>query len=305
MVSEMLADTGSSTRIWLDVQDPTEEELAIIAEEFSLHPLAVEDTHHRQQRPKVEVFEGNAFVVLRPVWAGPAGELIESEIHAFVGPRSLVTLRYLPAFELAGAIRRCDGAPGLTVEGADFLLYVVMDEVVDEYLTLVEQFEDRADDLEDQIFDSEETSGEELQQRLFRLKRDLVRFRRHVMPLRRVIDFFLEQPELVTPPLMPYFRDIADHVVRCVELTDNVRDLLTSLLEVRIAQAANRLNEIMKKLTSWAAIILLPTLIAGIYGMNFHFMPELSWPLGYPFALTLMAVTSFVLWRVFKSKDWL
>ncbi len=303
LVSEMLAD-GSSTRLWLDVEDPSSDELAVIAEEFGLHPLAVEDTQHRDQRPKVEVFDGNAFVVVRPVWADAQGRLVESEIHAFIGPRSLVTLRYPPAFDLREAYRRSDGSSAMTVEGAAFLLYLVVDEVVDEYLALVDSFEDRADDLEEQIFDVDPT-GEELQKELFRLRRDLVRFRRHVMPLRRVIDFFLERPELVSAPLMPYFRDVADHVVRSLELTDNVRDLLTSLLEVRIAQAANRLNEVMKKVTSWAAIILLPTLIAGIYGMNFANMPELSWRVGYPFALSLMALTSFGLWWVFRKKDWL
>ncbi len=303
-VSQLLAG-DEPARIWLDVEDPTDDELAMVGSEFGLHPLAIEDTHHRGQRPKVEVFGEQSFVVVRPLSIDAAGDLISSEIHAFAGQSFLVTLRYAPVFDIAEVVRRCNGSAGPTSEGAAFLLYVLMDEVVDDYLTIVEVFEDRADDVEDLIFQTSEEAGTQLQQRLFELKRDVVKFRRQVMPLRRVVDFFLEQPDFVTPALVPYFRDVADHVVRCVELSDNIRDLLTALLDVRIAQAANRLNEVMKKLTSWAAIILLPTLIAGIYGMNFAHMPELSWTLGYPLALGSMAVVSFVLWRVFKRKDWL
>jgi magnesium transporter len=177
---------------------------------------------------------------------------------------------------------------------------------VDSYLVLVEEFEDQADRLEDQVFAEEgQTPSKVLQERMFDLKRDIVRFRRSVMPLRRVVDFFQEQPKVVTGSLAPYFRDVADHVVRCVELVDNVRDLLTALLEVRLAQVGNRLNEVMKKLTSWAAIILLPTLIAGIYGMNFEHMPELHWRFGYPMALGIMAATSGALYVIFKKREWL
>jgi magnesium transporter len=303
-VSELLAGR-SDPRVWLDVDDPSEDELALIAREFGLHPLAIEDTRQRDQRPKVEAFAEHVFVVIRPVGLGADMELIEHEIHAFVSPRFLVTLRYAPVFEISEAVRRAERQPELTTEGAAFLLYLVLDEVVDGYLTLVDRFEDRADELEDDVFATADETGDELQQRLFVLKRDVVRFRRHVMPLRRVVDFFLEQPQLVPVELMPYYRDVADHVVRCIELTDNIRDLLTSLLEVRIAQAANRLNEVMKKLTSWAGIILIPTLIAGIYGMNFRNMPELGWRWGYGSALGLMAASSFALWRLFKRKDWL
>ena len=179
--------------------------------------------------------------------------------------------------------------------------------MVDDFLTLVERFEDRADDIEDRIFEAANESADrlELQESLFKLKRACISLRRFAMPLRQGIDLIQEQPELAPPALGPYYRDVMDHVIRTVELVDNIRDLLTSMLEVRIAQVANHLNEVMKKLTGWAGIILVPTLIAGIYGMNFQGMPELGWKLGYPLALGLMGASALILYRMFKKREWL
>jgi magnesium transporter len=303
--SDFLAETG--TLVWLDVDEPEETDLAMLGKEFGLHALSVEDMHHRDQRPKVEGFGSYFFVVLRPLQAADGTtELEESELHALVGKNFLVTVRYPPVFDLTGVIARWDRTPDLTREGPGFLLYVLLDEMVDDYLGLVDLFEDAADELEDDIFGVEDADeSREAQERVFLLKRNVVQFRRRAMPMRRVLDFLQEEPSVVTPALSPYYRDVADHVIRTTELTDNIRDLLTSLLEVRVALAANRLNEVMKKLTSWAAIILIPTLIAGIYGMNFRDMPELRWSFGYPLALLAMALSSIGLYMVFKKKDWL
>ncbi|MEO8293417.1 MAG: magnesium/cobalt transporter CorA [Actinomycetota bacterium] len=306
-VSEVLRGRDGEARIWLDVESPEDEDFAVLAREFGLHELSVEDMRHRDQRPKVESFENYHFVVLRPLSRGDDGKLVQQEVHALIGERFLVTLRYDPVYDLEEVLARWDRLGGADEDrGPGFLLYVLLDEIVDTYLNLVEGFEDEADDLEDLVFSEDgQTPTMGLQQKLFGLKRDIVRFRRSVMPLRRVVDFFQEQPQVVTGSLAPYYRDVADHVVRCVELVDNVRDLLTALLEVRLAQVANRLNEVMKKLTSWAAIILLPTLIAGIYGMNFVHMPELRWRFGYPMALGIMAATAGALYATFKKRGWL
>jgi magnesium transporter len=192
------------------------------------------------------------------------------------------------------------------VHEAGFAIYALLDEVVDGYLTAVEALEDEADDLEDLVFERDaEGDAETLQQRLFRLKRDTVVLRRSAMPLRQGIDLIQEDATIATAALAPYFRDVMDHVIRVVELADNVRDLLTSLLEVRVAQAANRLNEAMKSMTAWAGIVLVPTLIAGIYGMNFDHMPELSWQLGYPMAIGVMAGSAIALYVYFKKRGWL
>lgn len=304
-VGAAAAVSGGEVFAWIDVVDPTDEDLEALGRAFDLHPLEIEDVKHQHQRPKVELFRDHAFVVLRPIHLTD-DDLIEQEVHAFVGRRFIATIRRSPAFDMTQVVDRWERQPELFREGGGFAVYVLIDEVVDDYLTAVERFEDRADDLEDLTFAVDDADeGSDVQQQLFRLKRDIVKLRRSAMPVRQGLDLLQERPDLATPELGPYFRDATDHVIRVVELSDNIRDLLTSLLEVRVAQVANRLNLVMKKLTSWAAIILVPTLIAGIYGMNFRTMPELGWRFGYWLALGSMAIAALVLYRVFKRKDWL
>jgi magnesium transporter len=297
--------------LWLDSVDPTDEDLAQLQATFGLHPLTIEDVKHRHQRPKVELYQDYAFVVLRPIEL-TADDMIEQELHAFVGPRFIVTLRPSPVCDIEEVVGRWTRQPELLREGGGFAIYVLIDEVVDDYLSAVERFEDDVDELEDQVFSSDDGGGDleggkgpDVQQNVFRLKRQVVRLRRFAMPVRQGLDLLQERPQIATQPLGPYFRDVMDHVIRVVELADNIRDLLTSLLEVRVAQAANRLNEIMKRVTSWAAVILVPTLIAGIYGMNFRGMPELRWQFGYPMAIAFMVVAGGGVWWFFKRKDWM
>jgi magnesium transporter len=298
-VSEHLEEPDAL--VWLDLEDPTDEELALIQEEFSLHPLAVEDARHRRQRPKVEVYEKYFFLVMHSVRLDEA-ELLDQEIHAFVGPSYLITLRYPPAFDLDPVLRRWERQQELTKEGGGFLLYALMDEIVDGYFDVVERFEDDSDDIEQQVF--ADNVPADVQERIFQLKKQVLQFRRLVMPLREVLDLIQEEPR-VTSTLAAYYRDVADHVIRTLEFIDNVRELLTSALEAHLSQASTRLNVVMKQLTAWASIILVPTLIAGIYGMNFRHMPELNWLLGYPFALGLMAASATALFVVFKRRGWL
>jgi len=304
-VSDLLKEQDA--RLWLDIQDPTDDELRLIGEEFGLHPLSLEDAAHRGQRSKVDVFEGYLSVVLYGV--APAGGdamedgFKESEIHAFVGSGYLVTLRFEPAFDLAGVLDRFDHHPDLTAQGGGFLLWALLDAVVDGYLDLVERHEEVADDIEDGVFS--EPPPPDIQRRIFDIKREVVRFRRAAVGLRGALAIVESQPGVVTQPLEPYYRDVTDHLLRTLEFLDNVRDLLTSALEAQLAQVSNRLNIVMKKLTAWAGIILIPTLVAGIYGMNFREMPELSWRLGYPLALGIMVASSAALYVVFRRKDWL
>lgn len=301
-VSDILAGEETA-RIWLDIMDPSDSDLAMVQEEFGLHPLSIEDAKNKGQRPKVETFDGYFFVVMHGLSLNPDDELMDGEIHVFTGKRFLVTLRYSPAFEMTGVERRWDRQPELTGEGGAFLLYALFDEVVDAYFPVVDRFEDLTDDIEARIF--AETPDTDLQEDIFRLKHRVVEFRRLVMPLREVVDLVQEQPGFVTEKLGPYFRDISDHVIRTLEFVDNVREMLTAALEAKLSQDANRLNQVMKKITSWGAILLVPTLIAGIYGMNFNHMPELGLRYGYPSAIGLMVVASTVLYTVFKKKDWL
>ena len=291
--------------LWLDVTAPAAGDLERLASQFGIHPLTVEDMAKGRQRTKIELFQDYAFIVLRPVDVSEGGEISDTEMHALAGEGYLVTLRFDPSIPYDEVVRRWERQPEL--QSAGFAVYVLIDEVVDGYLTAIERLEDLVDEAEDLVFGEHDGEGEApgTQERLFHLKRAVVRLRRFAMPLRQGVDLVQEQPSLANPALTPYFRDVMDHSLRVLELADNIRDVLTSLLEVRVAQAANRLNEVMKKLTGWAGIVLVPTLIAGIYGMNFREMPELGWGLGYPFALVLMAGSSLTLYLVFKKRDWL
>jgi magnesium transporter len=293
--------------VWLDAVDPSQQELAGIGRVFGLHPLTIEDAKHRHQRAKVELFDGYAFMTLRPL-ALEGDDLRHDEIHAFVGRRFIGTLRYGPhPHPIDHAKERWERQTDLLAkEGGGFAAYTLIDEVVDEYLSIVEVLEDRADVLEDDVFaDPPSDGGTALQERIFRLKRAVVRLRRDVTPLRSGLDLIQEDPRLAGSPLQPYYRDVTEHVIRVSELADNIRDLLTSLLEVRVSQVANRMNEIMKKLSAWAGIILVPTLVAGVYGMNFADMPELRWSFGYPLAIGTMLLSAASLYVLFKRKGWL
>jgi magnesium transporter len=300
---------GQEAFVWLDAVDPSTEEVATLERTLGLHPLTVEDAIHRGQRPKTELFESYAFVALRPfVRAGDRMDWDFREVHALVASRSLATIRFGPdPFPVEPARHRWETHPDLLdAEGGAFALWALADEVVDGYLEAVESMEDAADLLEDEVFGPDQIDGgQDLQQRIFRHKRDATRLRRVALPLRPAMDLLQEEPRLVGPTMLPYFRDLTEHVLRVADLTDNIRDLLTSLLEVRVAQVANHMNEIMKKLSAWAGIILVPTLIAGIYGMNFRHMPELGWGGGYLFALGLMLAAAGGLYALFRYRDWL
>lgn len=291
-------------RLWLDVVEPTDEELAALQAALGLHELSVEDSRRWGQRSKLEPYPGYLFLVVHGLSLDEGGELVDSELHVFAGLGFyLLTVRREPLLDLPRVAQRAGRDAALVREGIGFHLYLLLDEIVDGYLDVVERLEDLGDDVEERVF--AEATGGHVQEQIFRLRRRLVRFRRAAAPLREAVDLLSDQPGIVTPALAPYYRDVQDHVIRTIELVDNVRELLTSLGEVRLVQASNRLNVVMKQLSAWAAIILIPTLIAGIYGMNFRNMPELDWGLGYPVALGLMAVSAFALYRVFRRRDWL
>jgi magnesium transporter len=299
-VSDLLQEDDAL--VWLDLEDPSETELEMLQEEFSIHPLAIEDARHRDQRPKVEVYEGYFFLVLHAVSLQDL-ELQDQEIHAFVGSGYLVTLRYSPAFDLTGVKRRWNVEKELAREGGGYLLHALIDEVVDGYFEVLDTFELKAEDIEDEVFAKEQ--AEDVQERVFELRKELTNLRRLVMPLREVLDLLEENPSVVTRELRAYYRDVADHVIKGLESIDNLREVLASMLDAYLSKVSTELNVVMKQVTSWAAIILAPTLIAGIYGMNFRHMPELNWLFGYPFALVLMFLSSFALFRVFRKRDWL
>ena len=300
-----LADLGEGEWIWVDAVEPSTDDLTTLQKQLDLHDLAVEDVQQRDQRPKLDLYPGHAFAVFRPLSHGPDG-LTGSELFLFVSRRFLVTVRFPPVFEMEKAKHRWPILAALA-PGPCSALYAVADEIVDDYLEVVEALEEQADELEGEVFRSEfvQAEGAPIQLEILRLRRDAVRLKRHAIPTRQVIDRLADDSDLVTESLVPYLRDITDHLLRTIELADGVREILTTIVDIRMAQSANQLNEVMKKLSAWAGIILVPTLIAGIYGMNFDHMPELHWTLGYPLALGMMVAAAVALYVGFRKRGWL
>jgi magnesium transporter len=307
-VSEVLSE--DRTMVWLDLEDPSEADLAMLEEEFSLPRVAVDALRERDQRPRVDSL-GVLFFVAMYAFAMENGKPVPKEIHAFVGPKYLVTLRYSPLFDLTQVRHRWEEESERAVEGGGFLLHALMDEVVDTYLEVLDDFELAAEEIEGRVFAEPDVSVPErtieaVQKDIFTAKRDLFEFRRRVLPLREVLDLLQEERRVVTHDLKPDYKDLADHVVRTLEQVETVREGLTSAVNAQLTLASHRLNEVIKKLTSWAAIILIPTLIAGIYGMNFFRpFPAYDHPAGFWIAIGMMVVLSAALYWFFRRRDWL
>lgn len=303
--------------VWIGLHEPDEKLLRQVQAEFGLHDLAVEDALRAHQRPKLERYGRDLFVVLRT--AQMIQHRIElGETHIFVGQRYVVSVRH-GASALDGEVRRrCEALPELLARGPGFVLYALMDFVVDQYFPIVRALEEQLESLEEQIFG--ETLSRETTARIYELKRDLLEFKRAVAPLTDVCNRLMSYDlDLVPEDTRPYFRDVFDHTVRINEMTDSLRELVTSALEAHLSllsaeqiaaihrqnETLQQQNEAMKKLAAWAAIIAIPTMIAGIYGMNFRFMPELEWRFGYPAIMAAMAGACGFLYYRFKHAGWL
>jgi magnesium transporter len=305
LISDLLREPG--VLIWIDTERPTEKDIALLGREFGFHELALEDCLQPHQRPKIEQYGSYYFLVAYAISVSDR-DIVENEVAVFVGRNYLVTVRKAPPLDLTEVIKRADVHSDLCKEGGSYLLYLLLDEIVDGYFDALDRLEDVSEEVEDLVFREQEKTAEEMGQqgRIFQLKKQLLKFRRVAAPLRDVLDVMQRRTiEVVTAPLEPYYRDVYDHVLRATDFLDSLRDILSSALESHLAVVSNRLNEVMKSLTSWGAIILVPTLIAGIYGMNFRHMPELDWWVGYPMALGLMVVSALLLFRAFRKRGWL
>jgi magnesium transporter len=290
--------------IWIGLHEPKEALLRQIQQEFGLHDLAIEDALSAHQRPKLERYGDSLFVVLRTVYMNhEPGDMEFGETHLFVGPNYVISVRHGSSLSYAAVRSRCETTPPLLTKGPGFVLYALMDFIVDQYFPIVDVLEDELEALEADIFG--EALSRDTTQQIYRLKRRLLDVKRAVSPLvdvcNRLMRFDLA---LIPEDTRPYFRDVYDHVIRINEMVDIQRELLTTALEANLSLIAVAQNDVMKRLAGWAAIIAVPTMIAGVYGMNFEFMPELRWPLGYPLVLGMMLGACGLLYVYLKRSGW-
>ncbi|MGI5146352.1 magnesium/cobalt transporter CorA [Plantactinospora sp. CA-294935] len=296
--------------VWLGVHEPSQAEMAGIAAAYGLHELAVEDAVKAEQRPKLERFGEVSFLVLRTVRYVRHGELTENsevietgQVMLFIGPTFVLTVRHGDACRLAPVRSDLEARQEILRQGPWAVAYAVMDRVVDIYLEVTDRVGDDLDVLEGEVF-ARQAHGRI--QRIYQMKRELVEFKRAVVPLQRPMMTLTAQVNREVPKeIRRYFRDVQDHLTRTVEQVNSYDDLLNSILQARLAQVTVDQNNDMRKIAAWAAIAAVWTAIAGIYGMNFDFMPETGWKYGYPVVLALMLLISLGLYRWFRRNRWL
>lgn len=295
---------GKENVVWADVSDPTSKDFLELAEEFGFHPLSIEDCRNAHQRPKVEEYPGYYFIVLYEAeLVGEHDNLELRELNIFLGENYLVTVHSRPIRAVKTATRLWTEWADRAEQGSGLLAYLLIDAVVDDYLPLLDILSERMDELEDQIFG--EFQPESMHE-IFRIKKQLLYLRRSITPLRDVFNTLLrrEQP-IFARETHVYFQDVFDHIIRVADTIDTLRDMLGSTMDAYLSVAGNRMNMVMKRLTSIATILMSVTLIAGIYGMNFKIMPELDWRYGYIFALVSMVAVGLGLYLYLRKIKWL
>ena len=295
--------------VWIGLFQPNERQLAVVGQEFGLHPLALEDASEAHQRPKLERYGDTLFAVLKTVTYVPHGDLTATsevvatgEVMVFCGPGFVVTVRHGEHSELTGLRQALEKEPKRLAAGPGAVLHAITDHVVDRYLEVADAVQADIDMIETSMFTPR---GWRSIDRVYQLKREVLELKRAVSPLEMPMRMLVDRYSLGHGDLNQYFRDVEDHLTRVREQVGGYDDLLTSILQVAFAQVQIHENEDMRKISAWVAIAAVPTMIAGIYGMNFAHMPELSWTFGYAYALGLIAVICFLLWRGFKRNGWL
>ena len=296
--------TGANDFVWVGIHQPDEDELNWVAEVFSLHPLAVEDALNAHQRPKLERYEDNLFLVLKTLWYVDEDDAVETgEINLFVGRNFIVSVRHGKGGELHSARLDLEQQANVLGHGPSAVVYVICDTVVDSYEAVALSLEEDVDEVETSVFSPERTQDS---QRIYILKRELAEVRRAVNPLREPMKRFATgSVAFVSQEAAPFFRDVADHVIRVSETIETLDSLLSTAFDAHLARISVQQNEDMRKISAWVAIAAVGTLVAGVYGMNFANIPELRWHYGYFYALGLMLVASVVLYRFFKKSGWL
>jgi magnesium transporter len=302
-ISDHLDDEGAT--VWLDLRDPDHEDLAVLQQEFGLHPVAIEDALVDRERPKIDRYRTHLFLTAYSARLDSgSGELATSEIAAFILPRALITIRKDDGLDIGKVVDRWDASPDLAVHGVGYLLHGLLDYIVDGHFEAVQALDDEVEGLEDNLF-SQTTMDLQVQKRSFELRKSLVVLRRVVLPMREVLNTVMRRDmRHVDEDLMPYYQDVYDHVLRATEWTESLRDLVTTILETNLTIQGNRMNIITKQVTGWAAIIAVPTFITGFYGMNVPY-PGFSDHVGFIVALVIMLGSGVLLYLVFRRRDWI
>ena len=295
---------GSDSFVWVGLHDPSPDEFDDVTRQFHLHELAVEDAIKAHQRAKLEIYGDSLFVVLKPAhYDDTAEQVVIGDIMLFVGERFVVTVRHGELGPLGSVRRRLENDPALLARGPIAVLYAVLDHVVDDYLPIASDLDRDVEQVEEDVFSA---NGGNPTKRIYRLKRQVLEFHRATAGLIEPLDVLVRNRVPVdTAPLAEYLRDVQDHARRVDQQVDAHRDLLTSILQANLAQVGIRQNEDARRISAWVAIAAVPTLIAGVYGMNFDHMPELHWAWGYPLALVLMVGICVGLYRGFRRNGWL
>ena len=297
--------------VWLGLHEPSSDQLEQLGAVFDLHPLALEDAASPNQRPKIERHESDIFLAVRTlayvdsVDRRDGGDVVETgTVMVFVGDHFVVTIRHGRHASMSGLRRRLESDPEQLALGPSAVMHAVADKVVDDYLAVVDAVQEDIEEIESQVFAPRRGATDV--ERIYQLKRDIIEMKRTVWPLGSPLRELAERPRrLVNPEIREYFRDVADHLARVHEQIASFDELLTSMLQAGLARVAVAENEDMRKISAWVAIAAVPTMIAGIYGMNFEYMPELHHEWGYPAVLTLMSVACGGLFRGFKHNGWL
>jgi magnesium transporter len=303
-ISDHLSEQG--TMVWLDLRNPDHEDLAVLQDEFGLHPVAIEDALVDRERPKIDHYRTHLFMTAYSSRLDAVtGELATSELSAFILPRALITIRKDDGLDIGKVVDRWDANPALSAHGVGYLLYGLLDHIVDGHFEAVQALDDEIEGLEDDLFAEATARNLNVQRRSFEMRKSLVLLRRVVLPMREVLNTVMRRDvRQVDEELMPYYQDVYDHVLRASEWTESLRDLVTTILETNLTIQGNRMNVITKRVTGWAAIIAVPTFVTGFYGMNVPY-PGFSDHAGLYVALSIMVFSCMALYWVFRRNDWI
>lgn len=301
-VHEVLKD--ESQFVWIGLHEPSAQVLQSVQEEFNLHDLAIEDAHRAHQRPKIELYGDNIFIVMRTAHKNQQQHIEFGETHFFVGKNFIVSVRHGSSVAYTEVRSRCESMPELLSKGQSFVLYAIMDFIVDRYFPVVDDMEKELEMIEDEIF--KQKPRRQTTEQIYQLKRELLEVRRAVSPLvdicNRLMRFDIKS---ISAETHPYFRDIYDHVVRINEMVDNTRELLNTALEANFSLISISQNDTSKKFAGWAAIIAVPTMVAGFWGMNFKVMPETESEYGFYSIILGTIAACAILYLLFRRSGWL